>query len=98
MSNTPEEPSGDDCVNRKTWEDGNWLLMACWYPQMGGYVGRCVVRTTRFDDGDGCFEAFVWHDGEFPFGDGANPARLHHCSPDQFTRFAEEVSELQRKT
>lgn len=61
---------------------------AIWYPQMGGYVGTAVVV-----DAGGCFNAFVWHDGEFPFERG-NPRELHHCNPAQFTRFGNTVARL----
>jgi hypothetical protein len=59
---------------------------ALWYPQMGGYVGRCVVVPSA-----SCFDVYVWHDGEFPF-EGESPVRLHHCNPEQFVRFGQEVS------
>lgn len=53
---------------------------------MGGHVGRCVVTYS------GCFDVYVWHDGEFPFGgragrDARSPIKLHHCDPDQFIEF-----------
>jgi len=65
---------------------------------MGGYVGRCVVEP----GGDGCFECFVWHDGEFPFSDddGCNtrgcdgPFVLHHCSAKQFIKFGQLVDRI----
>lgn len=64
--------------------------MAAFYPQMGGYCGKCWVRSS--DNGDNgeppCFEVAVYHDGEFPF-EGGNPIILHHCSAEQFSRFGE---------
>lgn len=68
---------------------------------MGGYVGRCVVviyNNGEADDDESCFEAYVWHDGRFPFsddGDGGSPARLHHCMPSQFIDFGRFVLEKQ---
>lgn len=69
---------------------------ATWYPQMGGYVGKCVVSWEAGDrEWPHCFAASVWHDGDFPFEDGRDPATLHHCDPLQFVRFGVEVLERQ---
>lgn len=88
----PPEPTFEQ-INQKariTWGANERSGFACWYPQMGGYVGKCVVERT----GD-CFEAYVWHNGEFPFSEeGINPVRIHHCSADQFRTFAETVEAL----
>lgn len=77
------EPTVEQCTQREQVDlpDGRrgW---ACWYPQMGGYVGRAVA----VPDGAGCFDVLVWHDGEFPFSD-ANPTELHHCDGSQFVEF-----------
>jgi hypothetical protein len=66
---------------------------------MGGYVGRCVVLLGGSVDQNGnpggCFDAFVWHDGDFPFGDYA-PIELHHCDPEQFIQFGQAVLNAQR--
>lgn len=95
----PVEPTGEQCSARHRYElpDGK-QAMACWYPQMGGFVGKCVVvfwPLLGADDEGGCFEAHVWHDGEFPFGDrGGNPRAprvLHHCDAGQFVAFGEAV-------
>lgn len=73
-------------------------FVVCSYPSMGGYGGTCLVNV---DDAEGCFEAFVWHDGEFPFTavdyDGVpnSPAHLHHCSAQQFIDFGKQVLALQ---
>lgn len=84
----PEEPTALQCTNRESVGDGAW---ACWYPQMGGYGAKCVVIDEK---NGGCFEAWVWHDGCFPFpGDDPerSPTRLHHCDAAQFIRFGEFV-------
>ena len=106
----PKEPTAEQCSKREQVEDFNSCkAFACWYPQMGGYVGKAVVvlegglRAGAFLSGgdreqeDGCFNAFVWHDGEFPFGGEGdrNPARIHHCMPSQFVEFGELVQCLQ---
>ncbi len=75
------EPTPDEC-STNTFIVG--LGMAAWYPQMGGYTGKCIIVPLG-----GCFDVYVWHDGEFPFSDGKGPVRLHHCDADQFERFAE---------
>lgn len=80
--------------------------MAAWYPQMGGYVGKCWVRM-------GCYnnlpptvtpgmDVLVYHDGEFPIdpdvsrygGLPNNPIELHHCGADQFVRFGQLCEEF----
>ncbi len=75
---------------------------ACWYPQMGGYVGKALAVPT----GAGCVDVYVWHDGEFPFAGDDNtpvtvvdangwvgprrgPVCLHHCDGAQFVAFGE---------
>jgi len=63
--------------------------MATWYPQMGGYCGKCIVVPI----GD-CFDAYVWHDGDFPFSGDAPPTFLHHCDPQQFIRFGTGVAQF----
>ena len=92
------EPTAEQCSEHAvmTLDDGR-TGYACWYPQMGGYVGKCVIA-----EDDGCFEAWVWHDGDFPFGgdepDGwgeiRSPRHLHHCNPDQFIGFGQTVNRL----
>lgn len=101
--NYPDEPTPEQCTARAEVApfDGR-RAFACWYPQMGGYVGKAVVLPSVGHDGrDGCFEVYVWHDGEFPFFDGEertwdfappSPAHLHHCAAEQFVRFGQEVS------
>jgi hypothetical protein len=100
--NRPAEPTSEQCTSnaRVTFVSGGQARvgMACWYPQMGGYVGKCVVVGEN-DPGEerGCFEAWVWHDGEFPFAEDDSPrepARLHHCATAQFAYFAEQVDQF----
>ena len=61
---------------------------------MGGYVAKAVVVFWS-DESAGCFEVYVWHDGELPFGAESKPARLHHCEASQFVRFGEAVMRMQ---
>lgn len=95
------EPTADQCSTCGAVEVTSPSVgFAAWYPQMGGYVGKCVVSYSQGDDGClGCFDATVWHDGEFPFDeeDGRGPVRLHHCSAAQFIAFGLEVAESQAK-
>jgi hypothetical protein len=100
----PSEPTGEQCTARErvTITLGGQIVdgVACWYPQMGGYVGKCLIVPggVRSDGSAGCFEAYVWHDGDFPFGGDWNdrrpPAHLHHCDPAQFVEFGEFVARL----
>lgn len=95
-----KEPTAEQCSNNEIiFEDKDCIARAIWYPSMGGYVGKCVVLFTKswvnntefyLDD---CFEAFVWHNGKFPFGGCENnPVHLHHCDPIQFLRFGELIN------
>lgn len=101
--NPPSEPTQEQCsagAQVESPEDG-WVAYACWYPQMGGYVGKAVVVFEKeSEDYDRCFECFVWHDGEFPFAEGNDwrgPVRcIHHCMPSQFIAFGEFVEAKQK--
>lgn len=82
------EPSADECsIGAAVTADDGTTGVAMWYPQMGGYSGKCIVVRS----GD-CFDAFVWHSGEFPFEE-QSPVQLHHCDPEQFICFGERVRE-----
>ncbi len=85
---TPRQPTGEECTSHAEIEPGRFAI---WYPQMGGYWSHAVVEP----DGDGCFEAWVWHNGEFPFEDyGEAPRHLHHCDAEQFVDFGKAVMEM----
>lgn len=97
MIDEPREPTSDECNAQAQIADHEW---AFWWPSMGGYVGRAVVRTA---EGEDCVEVFVWHDGSFPFtGDDVlwpgekprSPTHLHMCSPDDFIRVGEFFNSL----
>ncbi len=98
----PKEPTPEQCSTGAKLDDfDGCAAYACWYPQMGGYVGKCVVVIPPDDQGDydRCFDAYVWHDGAFPFSKDdpdRSPVRLHHCVPSQFVRFGEFVVRLQK--
>lgn len=95
MSDVIREPTAEECsANTLLWERDGVRAYACWYPQMGGYVGKAVVEVWPTDS-NVCFEVSVWHDGEFPFGEDTAPARLHHCEAEQFIRFGQLVQRLQ---
>lgn len=96
------EPTSEECSANAPYECNGRKGFAAWYPQMGGYVGRCVVLTDcrgiitpEGAPGD-CFDVLVWHDGEFPFAedDTRDPARLHHCDPAQFIAFGALVRDM----
>ncbi len=94
MSDEIERPTSEQCSANARLPDWNGMhVYAAWYPQMGGYVGRAVVRFHP-DDGSTCFDALVWHNGEFPFDD-ENPRELHHCCAKQFVDFGKTVLKMQ---
>ncbi len=94
------EPTFEE-INAGSVVDG---CLAVMYPQMGGYGGKCWIMSdgNDADGGQSCFEAAVYHDGEFPFGDMDTgfgtvvyqPRVLHHCSAAQFVRFGEECAKF----
>lgn len=87
------EPTFEQIKNHEiVYRDHDEVGYACWYPQMGGYVGKCVIVLGP----SGCFSAYVWHDGEFPF-EGSSPVNLHHCDPQQFIEFGELVKQKQQE-
>ena len=89
------EPTGEQCNNNeKVKETHDSVHYACWYPQMGGYVGKAVICVDKCPQ-IGCVEVFVWHDGEFPFsGKDENPTQLHHCNGYQFISFGEFMNKV----
>jgi len=96
----PREPTGDECNrNAIVFESDDTIGYAIWYPQMGGYAGRAVAMMDKqwveTDHGatGGCIDVFVWHDGDFPFGEG-EPRVIHHCDPQAFMEFGKTLTEL----
>jgi len=92
----PRKPTAEECTANAPILCDHGPAFAAWYPQMGGYRGLCVVVSDQ-NAGEGelpCFDVYVWHDGEFPFGyqdDSKQPVRLHHCNPEQFVNFGKAV-------
>jgi hypothetical protein len=91
-TNSPPRPTLEQCSANAAGEFNGRKLTAAYYPQMGGYGSQCLIAT----DTNGCFDVWVWSDGEFPFGDDDDrePAFLHHCDADQFIRFGQLVKSL----
>jgi hypothetical protein len=90
---TPREPTSDECSSHARIDVDGDVGYACWYPQMGGYVAKAVAMYDGSAEG-GCFDVYVWHDGDFPFSEDhygipENPRELHHCSGQQFIAFGE---------
>jgi hypothetical protein len=81
------EPTAEQCTAHEEVGPG----IACWYPQMGGYVAKAIVIP-----GDTCADVYVWHDGSFPFTDDdpRGPAHLHHCSGEQFIEFGKFLTDV----
>lgn len=100
------KPTGNQCnenalIPAPEGSPEGLVFRAGWYPQMGGYAARCVVVAPLGvdDDGDtGCFEVYVWHDGEWPFHNGEQPRHLHHCDAQQFIEFGQWVDAAMRST
>ena len=80
------QPTSEECT-ANTVVDGR---MAIWYPQMGGYTGKAWVENAQSIP-NGCFDVYLYHDGEFPFHGDEEPVELHHCMAEQFIRFGQKV-------
>jgi hypothetical protein len=97
MSRDIPEPTGDQCTKRERVYEANGEVgyATFGFPQMGGYCGKAVVVFAQGGDAmEGCFDVYLWHDGEFPY-EGKPPVETHYCDPKQFAQFAREVM-LQR--
>jgi hypothetical protein len=85
MSRMPE-PTIEQCQEHARIEWEGRVFYACVYPQMGGYCAVALLEPLG-----GCFDVYVWHDGDFPFDDGDDegrgPVTLHHCDAEQFIEF-----------
>lgn len=101
----PKEPTSDECnIHARVKDQWGRPAYAIWYPQMGGYSSKCVVvleplKKEETNLPGGCFEAFVWHDGEFPFdeSDDIPPAHIHHCDAEQFIEFGKAIMQLEKR-
>ncbi|MCW6003883.1 hypothetical protein K1W54_04705 [Micromonospora sp. CPCC 205371] len=87
------EPTSEQCSANTRFDLGNGqVAYATWWPQMGGYVGKCLVVV------GGCFDVYIWHDGQFPFrGEGprsGQPVKIHLDDPDQWIRFGEQLHDF----
>lgn len=103
----PREPTPEQCSSRSEWVDEEgFRLKAFWWPQMGGYVARALMKAEPLDEDHepgGCVTVWVWHDGTFPFteaerqadGSAASPAELHLCDIEQWLGVWKELVEFQ---
>ena len=101
-----QQPTSEQCSSGAVVFDQDGRIgYACWYPQMGGYVGRAVAlfdkEWQQREDGatmGGCIDVLVWHDGDFPFHDGdEKPREIHHCDPEQFIEFGQFLQTINEK-
>ncbi len=101
-----KEPTLDECSDKEVvFENELMVAYACWYPQMGGYVGKAVAIFDKewesHSSGSavgGCIDVLVWHNGEFPFSDvQGNPKKIHHCDGSQFIEFGEFLEKINNK-
>lgn len=105
MFDPPSEPTSEQCSRGEIVEEDGVSYLATWYPQMGGYVSKCLVQLEKCEqstEGAGrelpCFDCYIWHDGDFPFSEsGQSPTRIHHCSAEQFVKFGGDVEKAQRE-
>lgn len=104
LAKTP--PTNDQLREHFVGQLDNGLpYMAIWYPQMGGYGGKCWIvpgcwSGPHSKDGKHAgppgFDAYVFHDGAFPFDPSDDETNLqqyseafvlHHCAAEQFIDF-----------
>lgn len=86
-------PTAEQCsAGLRVEVDDDTAATAAWWPQTGGYVGRCWIVSGRHVEPDSCVDVHVWHDGQFPFAeDGRSPTVLHLCVAAQFREFADAI-------
>lgn len=82
----PLLPTPEQCDTRAQVGDHLW---AFWWPSMGGYAGRAVVRSAPDDC---CQTIWLWHDGEFPNDD--HPKRFTIDDPGELVSAGEFLSTL----
>lgn len=94
MMNNAKRPTGEQCEQTAelSREAGRVCFATYHYPQMGGYCAPSIVSTGGIGE---CFDAEIWHDGQFPFGEEREPVKLHHCCAAQFIEFGLLVLEKQ---
>jgi len=85
------------CSERQVEPLERGFRLHCMHPQWGGYGGCAEVEFSQYsgdsDNGPGCFELAVYHDGDFCSDE--IEFRRHCCSADQFIRFGLDVLEAQ---
>jgi hypothetical protein len=91
MRHPPKPPASFAEDNIEVEYNGR-TYFAAYYPQMGGYGSVCWIEL----DSSGCFDCYIWHDGEFAFGEEQEPTELHHCDPQQFIDFGTLVLDKAR--
>jgi hypothetical protein len=96
VNDTPAEPTPAQCSAKERVSipgRPNTRAHAVWWPQMGGYVAQAVLTAGE------CPEAWVWHNGAFPFSSdgkpGHSPAHLSMSDADQWIRMFEKQLEWQ---
>lgn len=89
------EPTSEQCEKRVVLfdRDGQIAWATFRYPQMGGYCSKAIIIANKGDE-NSCFDIYIWHDSEFPFGDGQKPVEIHHCDAEQFVEFGKEVMNM----
>jgi len=104
-----KEPTVEQCSNNEVLiENDERSVCALWYPQMGGYIAKAVCAFVKHEK-EPCIDAYIWHDGEFPFydedtitmeenkGNPKPPVHLHHCDASQFIDFGNNLLKLIKK-
>jgi hypothetical protein len=78
-------PTNEQCEARACYDTPNDRKgYAFWHPQWGGYSGKAILVPMN-----GCFNVYIWHDGEFPIDDEDEPYCYHYCSVDQLVEFGD---------
>lgn len=91
MTITTHEQRSEACQSGRVEHDGTRTVAWIWTPQIGGYVAAARVEVHESDDPDPCFDALVFHDGEFP---SDVPLELHACGALQWVRFAARLAKV----
>lgn len=83
-SSSMKMPTSEQCGKNLTETIEGKELIAFWHPQWGGYHGKAWLHRHE----EGCFDVYVWHDGDFPYED-KGPEKYHYCNSLQLRQMAD---------
>lgn len=98
-----KEPTLEQCMTRDSWENEGVKYLAFYWPQMGGYCAKALVKIDNSGYLEPCATVYVWHRGDFPFTESdrdfddkpLSPAVLHICDFGDWSATMSMLAEFQ---